>query len=487
MRIGGRLSVADVVSVARDRGHVALSVAARERMARSSAHVARIVESGERVYGVNTGFGALADVSIPADRLVELQRNLVRSHASGAGDPLPEEVVRGAMLLAANSFGKGLSGVRPAVAQSLIAFLNRGVTPLVPEHGSLGASGDLAPLAHIALVLIGEGEAIVQRRRVSGKQALRIARLKPLTLRPKEGLALVNGTHVSASMAALAVHDAAALLRQAHLAAAASFEALLAHRAPLDSRIHRARPHRGQQESAALLRSLLQGSALLDSVPHVQDPYSLRCAPQVLGASLAALHHATRVVETELNSVTDNPLFFDGALSGGNFHGQPLALVLDYLAIALAEAASIAERRVALLMDKHHSRGLPAFLAGNPGRESGFMVAHYTAASLVSESKILCHPASVDSIPTSAGQEDHVSMSLIAGRKCLRVLENTRSVVAIELLAALQGVELRDGKPGRGVSAALKTIRRDVPPLRRDRSLAPDIEKARGLMRAGRL
>lgn len=473
---------------------VSLAGEARTRVIAARAVVERAVVSGQPVYGINTGFGRLAEVAIPLDRIAELQLNLIRSHACGVGAPLSAAAVRAIMLLRANVLAKGYSGVRPAVIDLLCEMLNAGVHPVIPEQGSVGASGDLAPLSHLALVLVGEGEAEYRGKVMPGADALRDAGLAPLALAAKEGLALNNGTQVMTGIGALAVTAAERLAATADVAGAMSLEALRGTPDAFHPALQRVRPHPGQIASAEHLRALLSGSEIRESHrhndPRVQDAYALRCMPQVHGACRDSLTHIRRVLETEANSATDNPLVFadegDGIiLSGGNFHGQPVAQVLDLLAISLADLASISERRIERLVNPDLS-DLPPFLTGDPGVNSGMMLAQITAAALVSESKILAHPASVDSIPTGASREDHVSMGTSAARKATAVLRNTETVIAIELMCAAQALEfLRPMRPGRGVEAAVKAIRAHVPPLGADRVLAPEIAVVTELVRAG--
>jgi histidine ammonia-lyase len=486
---GTPLTVGQVVAVARRGAHVSLDRQSHVRLVQGRALIERIVESETTVYGVNTGFGNLARVRISRDDLLALQRNLVRSHAAGVGDPLPTELTRAMLVITAASLARGHSGVRPEVVEQLIALLNTGVHPSIPWQGSVGASGDLAPLAHMALVLIGEGEAVYNGEHLSGAEALRRAGLVPLVLQAKEGLALINGTHLMCAAAALDVHDAEVLIDAAETAAAASLDALKGTDTALDARIHHLRPHSGQLATAAHLRELLEGSEIRRShegCARVQDPYTLRCIPQVIGAVRDAVSYCRGVVEVELGAVTDNPLSFpaDGVvLSGGNFHGQPLALALDFLALALTQLASFSERRTyALLSTWDGEAALPVFLTERPGLNSGLMIAQYVAASLVTENKVLAHPASADSIPTSAGTEDFVSMGATAAWKLGRVLENTRRAIAIEWLCAAQALEYhRPLRSGNLLEALIAHVRAIVPPLAEDRSLAPDIE---GLARA---
>ncbi len=483
---GEDLTLDTLALVARSRRPVAVAPRARRRIEACRRRVELLLARGDVVYGVTTGFGSLAGVPIKEEQHAALQLNLLRSHAAGTGAPLAEDAVRAMMLLRVNTFARGLSGVRLGTVEALVGMLNKEVYPVVPEKGSVGASGDLAPLAHLMLVLVGEGEAFVTGKRVPGAEALKAAGLAPITLAAKEGLSLVNGTAGMTALLGLACHDALQLLRDAHIAAAASCEALRATPAAFDRRIHEARPHPGQVHSAAWMRQLLSGSGLVGSAGRVQDCYSLRCVPQVLGASLEAAVRACETVERELNAVTDNPLIFDdGALSGGNFHGQPLAIAADMLAICLAEIGALSERRIARLVDASLSDGLPPFLVKESGLNSGFMLVQVTAAALASENKALAHPASVDSIPTSAGQEDHVSMGMFACRKAAEALRNAEHIVATELFSALQGLEFRTERPGRAISAVKALVRKDVPAVERDREFAPDIEAVKALMRSG--
>ena len=489
---GSALTIEQVVDVARRRERVGLSPRARAAVQRSRRAVERIVRRGELAYGIKTGFGELESVAIPPNEVRELQLNLVRSHAAGTGPSLMTEQVRGAMLIRANALAKGFSGVRIEVVLRLLDFLNKGVHPVVPSRGSLGASGDLAPLAHIALVLVGEGTAEVRGRVLVGREALRRAGLHPIRLESKEGLALINGTSVMAALACFAVEDGRALLKDAQVAASLSFEALRGSPVPYDVRLSRLKPLPGSTAIAANLRRLLRASEVVPSHrgPHkVQDAYTLRCIPQVLGACGEALAYAAQVTGVEINAATDNPLVFpDGAvLSGGTFHGQSLSMALDFLALALCVLAGFAERRIARLVDAHLS-GLPPFLTERSGLHSGMMVVQYTAAALASEAKVLAHPASADSLPTSAGQEDWVSMGQTAALKCLQVLDLARRTIAIEYLAAAQGIDfLRPLRPGLGPRAAQRAIRTAVPRLETDRPLSPDIDAIIGLIESGRL
>lgn len=487
---GHGLSIAEVVRVARGGEPVAIAAASLERMRRSRRVIEDALGGGAPIYGVNTGFGKFSDVVIGGDDVDLLQRHLVLSCCVGVGEPFPDEVVRAMLLLRASSLAAGNSGVRPVIVETLVGMLERGVHPVVPQKGSVGASGDLAPLAHLALVLMGLGEARYDGRTLGGAEAMRAAGLEPVQLKAKEGLALCNGTQAMTALAALATHDAQRLADTADVVGAVSAEALEAVPAAFDARIHEARPHDGQRTSAANLRRLLRDSPLIAGAVHgrVQDAYALRCMPQVHGATRDALAYVAGVVTTEIDAVTDNPLVFpeEGEiLSGGNFHGQPIALAMDFLAIALAELADISERRTERLVNPALSGGLPAFLVKEGGLNDGLMVAQYTAAALVSENKVLAHPASVDSIPTSANQEDHVSMGTLAARKAREVAENAATVLAIELLCACQGVDLRGAAPGPLTGAVHAMVRREVAFLEDDRELHADIRRVAELVRSG--
>ncbi len=489
---GESLTLEGLEAVAARGATVGLAEGARGKMAASRAALEARLGAGRPIYGVNTGFGSLSDVTIGPSQVGPLQVNLLRSHAFGVGDPTGPEGTRATILLRANALAKGYSAVRPAIVDALLALLNRRVHPVIPEKGSVGASGDLAPLAHLALVLIGEGEAVHEGRHLPGAQALAAAGLAPLTLQAKEGLALVNGTCFSAGLGALALLRAERLARTADVAGAMSLDALRGTPAAFDPRVHRVRPHPGHDACAANLVRLLEGSAIREShrdCPRVQDPYSLRCMPQVHGASRAAFAFARRALEIEANAATDNPLVFEDGdvVMAGNFHGQPVGLALDVLGLGLAELGAIAERRVDTLMDTHRS-GLPPFLAQDPGLNSGLMLAQVTAAALASENKRLAAPASVDSIPTSAEKEDHVSMSAEAARKALALCENVETILAIELLCACQGLEfLLPLRSGRGLAAARRLIRHHVAPLTADRAMTADLEAIRRLVEGGAL
>jgi len=508
---GADLTVEDVEAVARRGARVALDVHARERMQEARAVIEDLVAAGEVVYGVTTGFGDLASTFVPAQDAERLQENLLMSHAAGVGPSFPREVVRAMLLLRANTLALGHSGCRPLIVDRLLAFLEKGVHPVVPEQGSVGASGDLAPLAHLALPLIGRGQVERNGQVVPALIALKEVGLEPLRLGPKEGLALLNGTQMMSAIGALLVADAERLSRTASVAAAMSVEALLGTDVAFAAAYQLARPHPGQVAVAAEMRRLLRDSAIQRShhghAHKVQDPYSLRCVPQVHGAVRDAIEHLRGVLDIELNSATDNPLVFPGGgvadedtvatgggrvISGGNFHGEPVALALDYAKLAIAELGSISERRTALLVDPRLNGGLPPFLAASSGIESGMMIYQYTAAALASENKVLSHPASVDTIPTSANQEDHNSMGSISARLARRVLEHVEQILAIELVVAAQALDLRMGlldgtAPGVGVAEALTRVRARVPHLDHDREPGPDLAAAAELVRAGSL
>jgi histidine ammonia-lyase len=488
---GDDLRVADVWDVAVLGAPVMLADETRPKLEAARELVDRAAK-GEHTYGVNTGFGRFVSRTIPDELVEELQLRLLRSHACGVGDPYPPEVVRAAMLLRVNALAKGYSGARIETVQLLVDCLNRGVLPYVPARGSVGASGDLAPLAHLALPLVGEGQAWVEGRLLRGAEALAAAGLEPIRLAAKEGLSLINGTQFMTAIGALGLVRAWRLAGTADLACALSLESLQGSRTSFHPSIHAARPLPGQQASAANILRLLEGSAIIEShrwCDKVQDAYSLRCAPQVHGAARDLLAYVQATIEVELNAATDNPLVLvdEGmVVSNGNFHGQPLAFALDALAMAVAELANISERRVERLVNPSLSDGLPAFLTTNGGLNSGFMLPQYVAASLVSENKSLCHPASVDSIPTSAGQEDHVSMGNASGLKALQVLANAEYALAIELLAGAQAIEfLAPLHPGPGVRATHDAVRGLSARLRDDRQLSPDIERVASAVRDG--
>lgn len=510
---GEHLTIEQVIAVARHLHPVALSPSARPRIDASRAWVDELIARGApTVYGINTGFGVFANVPIRPDQSARLMRNLILSHSAGVGTPLDEQVVRAAMLIRANTLAKGLSGVRASIIETLLEMVNRGVHPVIPAKGSVGASGDLAPLSHLALVLSRDeedredqsGEAVYRGERMSGKRAMELAGIPRLELQAKEGLALNNGTTVSAAMAALAVADAENLAAHAEVAAALALEAIRGLSSPFDERLNRATGHAGQQASAAHIRELIAGSRLIDSTKRVQDAYSFRCAPQVIGAARDALAHARKIAGEEINAATDNPLIFvemegeNKTRSGGNFHGEAMALTMDLLSTAVAEIGNISERRTFRLCSAHLSDGLPMMLVEGGGANSGLMMAQVTAAALVSDNKTLAHPDSVDSIPTSADQEDHVSMSTNAARHAREVVWNTTRILAIEWIAAAQGIDLRLKNLGRGTEMlgdgtrrAHLRLRQEIAFLSRDRVLAGDIEQtaeliqSRTLLRSG--
>jgi histidine ammonia-lyase len=489
---GNSLTLAQTEAVANGET-VSLSPQARARVERARHFVAEIVARHEVVYGLNTGFGKLSEVTIPTEQLRELQVNLVRSHACGIGDPLPEPVVRAMTLHRANVLAKGFSGCRPIVVETLIAMLNAGVHPVIPSRGSVGASGDLAPLAHLALVTIGAGEAVFNGERMAGGEAMRQAGIAPLTLEAKEGLALLNGTQAMTAAGGLALLAAGRLAEAADVIGAMSLEALKGTPVAFDEKIQAVRPHAGQTASARRLRELIEGSEIRESHrdrrvdPRVQDAYAIRCMPQVHGAVRDALAHARNIVEIEINSATDNPLVFADAgeiLSGGNFHGEPLALAFDYAAIAVADLGTIAERRVERLVNPDLS-GLPAFLSPHPGTNSGLMIAQVAAASLISENNVLAHPASTTNLPTSANKEDHVSMGMTAALKLAQIVRNVEYILAIELLCAAQGLEfLKPLRPGPRLVEAHRRVRERVPALERDAPLSGYIESLKEVVRA---
>lgn len=493
---GQPLRLAEIEAVSVGRARVEINAAARERVATSRALIEQIVAAGQTVYGVNTGFGKLADVRISDDHLAQLQTNLVRSHAGGVGNPLSEAESRAMVLLRANVLAKGFSGCRIEVLELLVALLNAGVHPVIPEKGSVGASGDLAPLAHLALVVIGEGEAFYKGERIAGGEALRRAGLKAVQLAAKEGLALLNGTQAMVAVGGLAVARAMRLVRLADVAGAMSLDALLGTPVAFDARIQQARPHAGQIAAAEHLTALMQGSEIREShrehCSRVQDAYCLRCMPQVHGAVRGALDHVAGVLEIEAGSATDNPLVFpDGAgggdvLSGGNFHGAPLSYALDYAAIAITDLAGITERRIDRLLNPDINEGLPAFLSPDPGLSSGFMIAQIVAAALINECQVLAHPSSTGSIPTDGGKEDHVSMGMTGALKLRQIVEHVERIVAIELMCAAQAVEFRRPlKSSARLEGVHDAIRKIVPRLEQDRVLAGDIDALAGAIREG--
>ncbi|MFH1812125.1 MAG: histidine ammonia-lyase [Pseudomonadota bacterium] len=490
---GQSLRIEQVEQVARQGARVTLGDDARERMTRSRALVERLAHGTKPVYGLNTGFGALAEIRIDEKDLERLQRNLILSHAVGVGEPLPFDAARASMVLRANVLATGCAGVRVEVVETLIDLLNADVAPRIPSRGSVGASGDLAPLAHIALLLMGDGEAMLRGLRVSAAEALAAAGRGPLVLQAKEGLALVNGTQVMAGLGCLVLLDSERLASLADVAGACTVEGYMGTSRAFDPRIQAVRPHPGQATVARNLRDLLADSQIYEShrfCGKVQDPYSMRCMPQVHGATRDALAYVRRVLEVEINSATDNPLVFaddDEMISGGNFHGQPLALAMDFLGIAMAELASISERRTEHLVNPTLS-GLPAFLVEDSGLNSGLMITQVTAAALISENKVLAHPASVDSIPSSANREDHVSMGMTAALKARQIVDNVCWVLSIEILAACQALEFRlPLRPGVGPGAVYDQVRTRVPPLHGDRRLELDMHAVHELMTSGRL
>ena len=490
---GSALTIDEVVAVAHGRATVACGPGLDSRMAASRELVVRVLDEDATVYGITTGFGALANTRIPTDRAVELQYDLLRSHASGVGPLLDRPLVRAMLLCRARTLSQGYSGVRPEVVRFLVEMINRDLVPAVPSQGSVGASGDLAPFAHLALPVIGEGEILTPEGPSPSAGVLADHGITPLSLEPKEGLSLLNGTEGMLAQGCLAVDRARTLASTADAACALSVEALMASSRPFDLRIHDLRPHPGQRRSAERIASLLTGSPIdashHDDFTHkVQDAYSLRCAPQVHGAVRDTIEFAASVFAIELGSVVDNPIVFahDGdVVSGGNFHGQPLAFALDYLAIAITELGSISERRTDRLLDPDRSSGLTPFLATEPGVMSGYMLTQYTAAAIVAENRVLSHPASVESIPTSGLQEDHVSMGWGAGRKLDVVLTNTAKVIAVELMCAAQGVEQRALPPAQATGEVLAAVRSVCPPLTSDRPPGPDIEKIAALVEDG--
>ena len=490
---GQPLSLSEIAQVAYGQMPVAVAPSAHAGIQASRKVIEEIVARGGVVYGVSTGFGKLSDVHVPADELRQLQLNLVRSHACGIGRPLSIPEVRAMMLLRANVLALGLSGIRLEVIEQLCELVNRGVNPFIPEKGSVGASGDLAPLAHLSLTLIGEGEAFYEGELLPGSDALKKAGLRPIVLEAKEGLALLNGTQAMHAVGGLAVFRAKRLARVADVAGAMSLEALKGTPTAFDARIHNARPHPGQQAVAEHLRHLLRDSEIRQSHladdPRVQDAYSLRCMPQVHGAVRGALDHCENVLEIESASATDNPLVFaetGDVLSGGNFHGAPLALALDYAAMAVTDLMSISERRTDRLVNPDSSEGLPPFLSPHAGTHSGFMILHVAAVALLNEAKVLAHPASVDNLPTSGGKEDHVSMGMTAALKLRTIVENAEHVLAIELLSAAEGIEFRRPlKAGAGVEQAYDGVRLISEAVDADRSMSADIARVAAAIREG--
>lgn len=486
------LSTTSLIKLANDTAiKFELSTAITKKLEASRALVENVLRNNKTVYGINTGFGFMADVKISADKLTELQENLIRSHACGVGEPLPTNIVRALMIAKVHALSLAASGVTVACVQTLVDFLNNDIAPVIPIQGSVGASGDLAPLAHMAMAMMGEGDVFHKGKRVKASEACKAAGIKPHQLQAKEGLALINGTQFITSVGAFAVEEARNLTKAADAAAALSLDAIKGTIVAYDERIHAVRQQVGQRVVAANMRKIFASKdPIMDShadCGKVQDPYSFRCVPQVHGASRDGIEYAATIVDRELNSVSDNPLVFsDGAvLSGGNFHGQPVAQALDFLAIAVSELGSIAERRIEKLTNPNMS-GLPAFLTKDGGLNSGFMIPHVVAAALASENKILCHPASIDSIPTSADKEDHVSMGPIAARKAREVCKNVSHILSIELLAAAQGVDLLAPlKPCKPLHALYDHIRKVAPMMERDRSLSVEIQQLAGWIQTG--
>jgi len=485
---GNSLTINDIIKVAREGYQVKLTQEAIERVKKSRALVDRFVEEEKVVYGITTGFGKFSDVAISKEETKDLQRNLIVSHSCGVGNPFDEVTVRAIMLLRANALAKGFSGIRLSTLNTLIEMINNKVHPVIPEQGSLGASGDLAPLSHMVLVMLGEGEAFYNGKRLSGKEAMKKAGIEPIELTSKEGLALINGTQVMTAVGALTVYDSIKLMKMADISAAMTLEALNGITDAFDERIHLIRPHQGQIKCAKNMLKITSESKLTtrQGEVRVQDPYTLRCIPQIHGGSRDAINYVLEKVNIEINSATDNPVIFpddEVVFSGGNFHGQPMAIAFDLLGIAVSELANVAERRIERLVNPQLS-GLPAFLTAKGGLNSGFMIAQYAAAALVSENKVLAHPASVDSIPSSANQEDHVSMGTIAARKARDILKNTTNVLAIEILAAAQAIDFKESdKLGKGTKIAYDIIRESVPALHEDRIMNVDIEKCAELIR----
>lgn len=487
---GKSLTLQDVVNVARKGYKVEIAPEAKEQIKECAASVSEWVKEGRVVYGITTGFGDLASVVIPRDKGRQLQENLLLSHACGYGEPYPEDVVRAIMLLRINTLTRGFSGISLETLQQMVDYLNLGIHPVVPTQGSVGASGDLCPLSHVAISLIGHGDVIYKGQKMSASEALAKVGMKPVELQPKEGLALNNGTTVMNAVAALCIVDAMNMMKNADVAASMSAEALHAVPYAFDRRTHDLRPQVGQGVVAENIRRLIEGSEIIEAFKkdRVQDAYSLRCLPQVHGASRDAIGYVKEKVEIEINSVTDNPIIFhkDGdAISGGNFHGQPMAMAMDFFGIAAAEFASISERRVARLVD-HKLSDLPPFLVSDSGVNSGFMIPQYTAAAIVSENKVLAHPSVVDSIPTSANQEDHVSMGGYSARKGRQILDNTNRVIAVEMVNAAQGMDFRAPlKPGKGSGAAFKEFRKHVPFYEKDQFMQPLLLKSLELVENG--
>ena len=489
---GNDLTIEQVVDVCRNGAEVELSAESIERVKASRKIVDDLVDEKKVVYGITTGFGKFSDVVISQDQCRDLQKNLIITHAVGAGDPFPKDVARGIVLLRVNNLSKGFSGIRLETLQTMIDMLNKGVTPYIPAQGSLGASGDLAPLSHMVLVMIGLGKAWYNDELLDGGEAMKRAGIAPVELGAKEGLALNNGTQAMTSVGTLALYDAMQLMKIADIVDALNYEAQNGVTDALEPRVHNVRPHRGQSVTAKNLLRILDGSknTSRQGEIRVQDAYSLRCSPQIHGASKDAVEYVKGRVDIEINSVTDNPIIFPedrAGISGGNFHGQPMALPFDFLKIAEAEIANVSERRIERLVNPAYS-GLPAFLTKNGGVNSGFMIVQYSAAALVSENKVLAHPASVDSIPSSAGQEDHVSMGTIAARQAAEIGRNVRRVLAMDLMVACQGIDIRGNKGlGKGTQAAYDLVRKQVATLEDDRELFEDINYCEQLLKDGSL
>lgn len=488
---GNSLTLDDLVNVARYNFPVEISKEALEKVKTSRQIVDDIVDAGRISYGITTGFGKFSDVAISKDECRQLQTNLIMSHSCGVGNPLSEEIVRAMMLLRANALSKGYSGARCETLEVLTSMINKGVHPIVPEKGSLGSSGDLAPLSHMVLTMLGLGEAIYEGKRMESKDAMEKAGIKPLEyLGAKEGLALINGTQCMTAVGAITIHDALNLMKTADISLCLTMEALNGITCAMDERVNLVRPHKGQFNTAKNVLTMVEGSEMVTKQGQLrtQDAYSLRCSPQIHGASKDALEYVKNKLEIEMNSVTDNPIIFPGEdqkiISGGNFHGQPMALSFDFLGIALAEMANIAERRLEKMVNPALSYGLPAFLVNHGGLNSGFMIVQYSAASLVSENKVLAHPASVDSIPSSANQEDHVSMGTIAARKARDIMDNVRKVIAMEILTSVQAIDLRGKKKlGLGTEAAYNIVREHTPFIDKDRIMYKDINICEDLIK----
>lgn len=486
---GGHLSIEDVVAVARNKAKVSISKMAIANIEKSRGKVEKVLKEGKVVYGINTGFGELSNVRISDNEIEKLQENLIRSHACGVGDELPDEIVRAMMLLRANSLAKGYSGVTLTLVQKLIDGLNRGFHPVVPSQGSVGASGDLVPLAHIALAFMGEGMANYNGVKMPAMEALERAEISPVTYKAKEGLALINGTQMMTAIASLAVNDAYLLLKNAQVAGVMSLEALKGTDQAFREEINNARPYNGQINIGKNLWKLTRNSKIIAShknCPKVQDAYTLRCMPQVFGAARDSLDHIKKIIEVEINSATDNPLVFDDIISGGNFHGEPIAIAMDLLGIVATKIGSFSERRTARLLDSNLS-GLPHFLAKEAGLNSGLMILQYVAASLVNENKTLAYPSSVDSIPTSANKEDYQSMGATSARKARIIITNTERIVSIEFITSSQALEFHELKPSRAVSTAYKCIRGKIPPHEEDRAMYTDIETAFKMVHEGEI